>query len=1180
MRTIHGSEHKHHMLIPILITIALLGASIPASAQLSGTYTIGSGGNYASFTAAISALSTNGVSGPVTFNVFSGTYTEQITIPAISGASATNTITFDGIDASTRTLQYSVSSSYGRVVTLNGADYIRIKNLTISSTNSTYGFGILFTNAADYNEITDCVINLPSTSTSIWHMGILASSASSYSSTGNWGSNNLIQGNRINGGYYGIRFNGASGSSYTQGAGNKFIDNEIIGYYYYGLYLRYQSHPEVIGNTIIPRLSSTNPITAYNSSSYGMYIYYGKNGPEIVGNTVMAGRYPFYFYYSNLYTQSTANRALVANNMFVQIGTSTAYGLRIYYPRYTDVVFNSVHIRTNSTAYGMYLYGYTSNYNNKVLNNWVSYRGSGTFYAQYNNSAASFSEFDHNGYYAFNANVTPRFHWGSTSSYYTSLTAMQNAVSGFHQNSVWGNPYWVDETDLHSRSHVGYQAGTAFAAVTDDIDGDTRGINPSIGADEYPVPPPEYDLSIAKVMINTADGKWAHREDPSEHDVMVVLANTGLSNDPASVTVVYKEGSEPIDATDGVQQTFSPLWSDHKATLTFTQKLTGLTAGTMPAVYAKVFWAADEDNSNDVAMDDPYIETEKVHGVETFEKMSEQTYPLTRYAGYLDLPWTIIDNNGGETLEIWSGDFNGSSQALAMGALSEEADEWVVTPAADLVAGSSYRLDFEFRNWGGAPVTIEAAWGDTPDPSQMTVFATFANIGVGGFLSAKQLAGGLDPYFNTPLYNGTFFVALRFTTSGTGAYFSIDNIKIDDNPSPPPKTAFGLPGTELSTFIDNPASRITMLANYKQPGVIHRTYEVQSKTNIYGVMGDFLWDVETTTPWISLTKETPNPTLQGYNLTPPRPRQFQTFTMSVNPSGLAPGTHMGMITFYGILFNNDFPPPANGLVATNEPLNIEVELIITNAGSKSGPSSISQTIPTPLTVPGSPYDFADPLTGDPIATVEVTSGQIDAMTITAYPNQLPQNLQRKLFVKRYWQITHTGSGWTANITFPYADIEASMISDKLQLRGVRQPVTLGAWEDPIMGTSSVSDALTNTVKVHDFNEWNIGGNIALSQPYMVAAKGGAAPSVFGLEQNYPNPFNPSTAIVFTVAEERGVRLVVYDALGAEVAELVNEVLPAGRYEVTFDASSLPSGTYIYRMQAGDFTATQRMTLSK
>jgi hypothetical protein len=85
---------------------------------------------------------------------------------------------------------------------------------------------------------------------------------------------------------------------------------------------------------------------------------------------------------------------------------------------------------------------------------------------------------------------------------------------------------------------------------------------------------------------------------------------------------------------------------------------------------------------------------------------------------------------------------------------------------------------------------------------------------------------------------------------------------------------------------------------------------------------------------------------------------------------------------------------------------------------------------------------------------------------------------------------------------------------------------------------------------------------------------------FGLEQNYPNPFNPTTSIVFTVGEERAVRVAVYDLLGTEMAELVNETLPAGRYEVTFDASDLPSGTYVYRMQAGDFVFTQRMTLSK
>ncbi|MFZ1728588.1 MAG: T9SS type A sorting domain-containing protein, partial [Bacteroidota bacterium] len=79
---------------------------------------------------------------------------------------------------------------------------------------------------------------------------------------------------------------------------------------------------------------------------------------------------------------------------------------------------------------------------------------------------------------------------------------------------------------------------------------------------------------------------------------------------------------------------------------------------------------------------------------------------------------------------------------------------------------------------------------------------------------------------------------------------------------------------------------------------------------------------------------------------------------------------------------------------------------------------------------------------------------------------------------------------------------------------------------------------------------------------------------------YPNPFNPTTNIVFNVSEERQVRIAVYNNLGAEVAELVNEVLPAGRYEMTFDASALPSGTYLYRMLSGDFIGTQRMTLSK
>jgi hypothetical protein len=1150
---------------------------------MSGTYTInptGSGTrNFTSFTAAITALDTYGVNGATTFEVAAATYNEQLTVSPITGASSTNTVTFDGGtgNAASRIITYAVNATYGSVITIYGADFIRFKNLTVNSTDPSNGYCFLLTNPtgtdpSEYNEISNCVLNLPANTTSSYHIGIVANSLTSYSSNGNWANYNLIQGNTINSGYYGMTWRGTSGSL-TSNVGNEFIGNTIQDFYYYGMYMYYSVGVKIVKNRIVQRTAGTITTT----SGYGIYHYYAYEGPQFVGNYISSVYGGMYVVYSNSVNSSTLIRGKCYNNMITVKGTSTNYGLYFSYPRYSDVVYNSVYTNTTGTAYGLYNYGASSSYDNKFVNNYVMHEGSGgTWYPMYHYYVADMSQYDNNAYFRVGVG-TDSYYWGSTT--YNSLTAVQAVSSSFHQNSIWGNPYYYSSTDLHSNSHVGYQAGIAFPGITDDFDGDMRNSSPCIGADEYPAPPPENDVAVLEAMLNTADGQWAHIEDPAIHTVKAVIGNVGLSVNPTTVSVTYKVGSAPTSEFDGVQQTFTPTWVNRKATVQFTQQISGLAASTTPSVYVRIFWAADEDVTNDVSMDNAFVEVAKVHGIENFEKMEVGQYPYTRDAGYLDLPWSRIDNNGGSSLSVMAGTGNGGN-GLAMNAPAEAADEWIIMPGAELLAGSSYRFGFDFRNWGGSPVTIQAAWGTTPDPTQMSVFATFANIMPGGFVTAKQLAGGFDPYFNTPMFNQTYFVAMRFTTSGTNAYFSIDNIKMDDNPSPPPKIAFGLPGADLSTFIDNPTAKITVLANYKQPGIINRTYEVQNKINIYGTNGDFLWDVETSTPWIKLTKETPNPTLQGYNLTPPRPRQFQTFTLTVNPAGLAAGTHTGDITFYGILFNDDFPPPANGLVATNEPLIIPVELIITSAGSKTVPS-ISQTIATPLTVPGSPYNFVDPNTGDPIATVEVTSGQIATMTITAFPNQLPQNLQRKLFVKRYWQIQHTGSGWTANVTFPYADIEASMITDKMQLRGVRQAVMLGAWEDPIMGTSSASDPLTNSVKVHDFNEWNIGGNIALTQPYFVAGKSGAGvPETFGLEQNYPNPFNPTTSIVFTVAEERAVRLAVYNGLGAEVAELVNDVLPAGRYEVSFDASDLPSGTYIYRMLAGEFTATQRMTLSK
>ena len=100
------------------------------------------------------------------------------------------------------------------------------------------------------------------------------------------------------------------------------------------------------------------------------------------------------------------------------------------------------------------------------------------------------------------------------------------------------------------------------------------------------------------------------------------------------------------------------------------------------------------------------------------------------------------------------------------------------------------------------------------------------------------------------------------------------------------------------------------------------------------------------------------------------------------------------------------------------------------------------------------------------------------------------------------------------------------------------------------------------------------------------------PSSYSLEQNYPNPFNPNTKIRFAVKEADGqgqtaVKLIIFDALGREVAVLVNEKLSAGTYEAVWDASQYPSGVYFYKLtvidplgRTNNFNETKKMLMIK
>ncbi|MBA4250663.1 MAG: hypothetical protein C0425_10325 [Chlorobiaceae bacterium] len=86
------------------------------------------------------------------------------------------------------------------------------------------------------------------------------------------------------------------------------------------------------------------------------------------------------------------------------------------------------------------------------------------------------------------------------------------------------------------------------------------------------------------------------------------------------------------------------------------------------------------------------------------------------------------------------------------------------------------------------------------------------------------------------------------------------------------------------------------------------------------------------------------------------------------------------------------------------------------------------------------------------------------------------------------------------------------------------------------------------------------------------------PNRYFLYQNYPNPFNPITKVKFTIPNSGIVQIKIYDILGKEIITLLNEYKTTGSYDVEFNASSLPSGVYFYRMISGNYSETKKMIL--
>jgi hypothetical protein len=129
-------------------------------------------------------------------------------------------------------------------------------------------------------------------------------------------------------------------------------------------------------------------------------------------------------------------------------------------------------------------------------------------------------------------------------------------------------------------------------------------------------------------------------------------------------------------------------------------------------------------------------------------------------------------------------------------------------------------------------------------------------------------------------------------------------------------------------------------------------------------------------------------------------------------------------------------------------------------------------------------------------------------------------------------------------------------------------------------STAVTDELTGEVPNNEFGAGRVDAHAALQKVLTSVDNESEIPDEFNLSQNYPNPFNPKTVIKYKLKKTSKVKLNVYNILGKEVAELVDEVKAPGSHQVSFDASNFASGIYFYRINAGSFNQVRKMMLVK
>jgi hypothetical protein len=669
------------------------------SSFLNGTYTIGSGGNYPSFGAALVSMQNCGISGPVIFNVLSGTYNEQLNMPVINGISSVNTVTFQSASGNYADVivQYAATAAANNfVVKLNGSSYLNFKNMTLQATGTAYATVINYSGNSTFDTFMGNKLKgITTTSTSVDFAIVYSPSGTAPDSV------MTFDGNIIENGSFGFYLYG-QGSAANQLENKTVIrNNQLINQYYKGVYLYYHNAPLIVSNNV-----TTNTTTTL---FYGIQLYYCDNKIQILKNTISipnSGNGIYLYYCDGI----SGAEGLTANNAINVGGVNNSYGIYDYYSTYQNIYYNSINVFANSaTARAMGLLGSTSYLNHRFRNNVFAYTGPNSAgMAFYVGTTAMVSSSDFNDLYSTGTNIG---YWGANQA---NLAAWQTASSQ-DANSTSINPNFISNTNLHTFNSGLNNLATPIVGITDDIDGDIRNVStPDIGADEFtPLPLDLGILSIVSPSV-TACGLGA------SENVTIQLKNFGL-NTITTADIYYK-----LNNGTPVHEVFiGSIAPNTTYNFTFTQHANLSAIGN----YTFKFYVAMTGDGN--SLNDTISNYSVSNGWDFISSAYTMGFePTENYSN-----WTTINSDAGTykwVMPYASATYahTGNNSAQFYNGTTNTGEDWLFSRCFYLQAGNTYSISFWYRVYSASyPQTITLKYGTSASSAGMTTtLATLASI--------------------------------------------------------------------------------------------------------------------------------------------------------------------------------------------------------------------------------------------------------------------------------------------------------------------------------------------------------------------------------------------------------------------------------------------------------------------